>query len=68
MNNQTPRLGFDRFIALRWVNMALELRLANIDTDLAFHQLKEWLSKEIPGKETARKQLLKLVVYGLLNR
>lgn len=55
MNNQTPRLGFDRFMALDWVNMALELRLANHDTTHAFHQLQAWLSKEIPGKETARK-------------
>lgn len=55
MNNQTHRLGFDRFMALSWVNMALELRLLNQDTDHAFRQLKEWLSKEIPGKVTARK-------------
>ena len=55
MSYQPPRLGFDRYMALRWVNMALELRLLNQDPDHAFHQLKGWLSKEISGKETARK-------------
>lgn len=35
--------------------MALEARLACHDPDIAFHQLKEWLSKEISGKETVRK-------------
>lgn len=55
MNYQPPRLGFDRFMALEWVNTALELRLANQNTDDAFHELQAWLSKEIPGKETARK-------------
>jgi len=55
MNTQSARLGFDRFIALRWANMALELAVAKQDPNLAFQQLKEWLSKEIRGKETARK-------------
>lgn len=42
-------------MALRWVDMALEARLAHHDPDIAFHQLKEWLSKERSGKETVRK-------------
>lgn len=55
MNEHITRLGFDRFMALRWVNLALELRFNTGDPKLAFEQLKEWLSKEISGKETARK-------------
>lgn len=55
MNNQKNSLGFDRFMALRWVDMALEAFLAHHDPDVAFRQLKEWLSKEISGKETVRK-------------
>jgi len=55
MKDQRTGLGFDRFMALRWVDMALEARLAHHDPDLAFRQLKQWLSKEISGKETARK-------------
>ena len=55
MSHPTTGLGFDRYMALRWVNMALELRLLNHDPDHAFHQLRKWLYKEIPGKETARK-------------
>lgn len=55
MNNRKHSLGFDRFMALRWVDMALEARLACHDLDVAFRQLKEWLSKEISGKETVRK-------------
>lgn len=55
MKNQKPSLGFDRFMALRWVDMALEARLACHDPDVAFRQLKELLSKEISGKETVRK-------------
>lgn len=42
-------------MATRWVDMALEARQTNQDPDIAFRQLKEWLSKEISGKETARK-------------
>ena len=42
-------------MALRWVDMALETRLDCYDLNIAFGQLKEWLSKEICGKETARK-------------
>lgn len=55
MKNQKTSLGYDRFMALRWVDMALEARLACHDPDVAFRQLKEWLSKEISGKETVRK-------------
>lgn len=54
MKNQKNSLGFDRFMALQWVDMALETRLACCDSNIAFVQLKEWLSKEC-GKETARK-------------
>lgn len=55
MNTQTRKVGFDRFLALRWVNMALELRLLNQSLDKSFHQYRDWLSTEISGKETARK-------------
>lgn len=57
MSNQRVGSRFDRYMALRWMNMTLDLRLSNQESKEALLQLKEWLSKEILGKETQRKTL-----------
>ena len=55
MNYKAPRLGIDRFLALRWADMALDLYITNDDQSKARKQLRSWLSKEIEGQVSARK-------------
>lgn len=57
MKDQNPRLGIDRFLALRWVDMALELRASGTSKTVATDKLSEWLSHEINGKEVVRKTI-----------
>lgn len=57
MNNQVPRLGIDRFLALRWVDMALDLRIAGFNKVTATEKIYNWLSHEINGKEVIRKTI-----------
>ena len=61
MKNQVPRLGIDRFLALRWVNLALELRIAGYNKISAKEKLNDWLLDEISGKETKRKTINHLI-------
>jgi hypothetical protein len=60
MKNQLPRLGIDRFLALRWVDMALELRIAGFNKNTATEKMCDWLTHEINGKEVVRKTVNQL--------
>lgn len=55
MNYKAPRLGIDRFLALRWVDMAFELFLMHSEKSKARQQFRSWLIREIAGKESADK-------------
>lgn len=55
MNYKAPRLGIDRFLALRWADMALDLYMTNDDQSKARKQFRSWLSQEIEGQVSARK-------------
>jgi hypothetical protein len=55
MSNKLPRLGIDRFLALRWVDMALEMRMVTDATSSARKQFRAWLSQEIEGNVSADK-------------
>ena len=50
MNYKAPRLGIDRFLALHWADMALDLYMANDDKSKARKQFRSWLSKDIEGQ------------------
>lgn len=60
MKNQVPRLGIDRFLALRWVDMALDLRIAGFNKAAATEKMYDWLSHEIIGKEVVRKTIIQI--------
>lgn len=49
------RIGFDRFLAKKWADQALNLFSSPGDGDYKYSYLKEWLSQEIIGKDAARK-------------
>ena len=49
------RIGFDRFIKLEWADFALDLIIKSEDESQNYQALKEYLGKEISGKESARK-------------
>jgi len=55
MSYKSPRLGIDRFLALRWVDMALELRMVADEISNARKQFRTWLSQEIDGQISADK-------------
>jgi hypothetical protein len=55
MNYKAPRLGIDRFLALRWADMALDLYMVNNDKSKARKQFRSWLSQEIEGQISADK-------------
>lgn len=55
MNYKAPRLGIDRFLALRWADMALDLYMVNDDKSKARKQFRNWLSQEIDGQISADK-------------
>ena len=60
MKSHVPRLGIDRFLALRWVDMALDLRIAGFTKNTATEKMYDWLSHEINGKEVVRKTVNQL--------
>jgi hypothetical protein len=53
--NKKLLIGIDRFLAKRWVDYAYDLRASSAASKEAYVELKNWLSKDIAGKETARK-------------
>lgn len=55
MNYKPPRLGMDRFLALRWADMALDLYMVNDDKSKARKLFRNWLSQEIDGQISADK-------------
>lgn len=55
MSSKQSLLGFDRFINQSWADAALEMRISGSDLGQSKAKLREWLAREISGKETIRK-------------
>jgi hypothetical protein len=67
MNYKAPRLGIDRFLALRWADMALDLSMVNEGKSKARKQLSTWLAQEIDGQVSARKTADQISRLWLVN-
>jgi len=46
-----PKVGFDRFVTLEWVDYALGLA----STNQSLQKLREWLAPQISGHDALRK-------------
>jgi hypothetical protein len=55
MTKKEIKIGFDRFIKLKWADYAFELYLSALDEEEKYQALKTYLQHEIEGVETARK-------------
>jgi hypothetical protein len=68
MSEKTIRVGFDRFLALKWANYSLELFLSSDDETENYSLLKTYLDKEISGKDSSRKTANQLKRLWLNNQ
>lgn len=68
MTNNKIKIGFDRFLALRWADYSLELFLSSENEAENYRLLKEYLKSEITGEASARKTSNQLKRLWLNNQ